>query len=76
MGTARVKRIEDDDRLESFRRSIVAAVPISKGTIINGDMLDFKRPGRGISPEYVNFIIGKKANRDIDYDDLIRFEDF
>jgi len=35
------------------RRSIVAKVDISEGTVITGDMLDVKRPGTGIEPKYM-----------------------
>jgi sialic acid synthase SpsE len=68
--------MEEDDRLESFRRSIVAAKPIKEGTIIEDSMIDFKRPGRGLAPEALNYIVGKVAKRDIEYDELINMEDF
>ena len=76
LGSNRIQRMEEDDRLESFRRSIVAAKPIKEGEIIKGSMIDFKRPGRGLAPEAVNYIVGKVAKRDIGYDELINMEDF
>jgi len=33
-----------------------------------------KRPGTGIEPKYLKFIIGRKAKEDIKKDDVIRFE--
>lgn len=67
---------EDQERRDAFQRSIVAARPIKKGTIITEDDLDYKRPGIGISPKYYEFVIGKEARRDIDYDEIIQMEDF
>ena len=65
---------EEKEIKKAARKSIVAKVDISKGTIITEDMLDVKRPGTGIEPKYLKFIIGRKAKEDIKKDDVIRFE--
>lgn len=67
---------ESQERRNAFQRSIVAARLISKGEVITEKDIAFKRPGIGISPKYIEFIIGKVAQRDIMYDDIIRMEDF
>lgn len=56
------------------RRSIVARVNIPKGTIIVEDMLTFKRPGIGIAPNKLQFIVGKKTISDIVADSLLSWE--
>jgi len=61
---------------KSFRRSIVADIDIKVGDLITPEMLSIKRPGTGLSPKYFNSIIGKKAKRNIDKDELIKIEDF
>ncbi len=76
LGTNRITCVEDDDRLKAFRRSIVAAKEILKGEVITEEMIDYKRPGTGLSPEAIEYMIGKKAKRNIDYDELIKFDDF
>lgn len=76
LGTSRIVVNENEERIAAFRRSIVAGQKIKKGTVITEDMLDFKRPAEGIEPEYVRFIVGKTAKRDIEYDELIKMEDF
>jgi N-acetylneuraminate synthase/N,N'-diacetyllegionaminate synthase len=53
------------------RRSIVAKVDILKGTIIAEDMLDVKRPGTGIEPKHLNFVIGRRAKEDIRKDEFV-----
>lgn len=57
------------------RKSIVAATNIAAGSIITKDMLTIKRPGTGIKPKYLEYIIGKKTKRDINKDELIGFGD-
>ena len=37
-------------------------------------MLDVKRPGTGLYPEKIKDIIGKKALRDIDEDEILKEE--
>jgi len=54
------------------RRSIVSAGFISKGSIITKDMLTYKRPGTGISPDRIDEIIGKKAAVDIEDDTILQ----
>lgn len=67
---------EDSERREAFQRSIVASRHIKRGEVIRKDDIDFKRPGSGISPKYYQFIVGKKAKRDLMYDELILMDDF
>ena len=76
LGTERIYREEDQERVNSFRRSIVAKKKISKGDTITLDMLDLKRPGTGLSPEMLNLIIGKIAKRNIEFDEIINLKDF
>lgn len=76
LGTSEIIRVEDDERLKAFRRSIVAAKEICKGEVFTEDMLDFKRPGTGLSPENIESIVGKKAKRNIVYDEIINADDF
>lgn len=56
------------------RRSIVAAVNISKGSEITRDMLTFKRPGTGVSPKNIDLVLGKRAKYDILEDSILNEE--
>ena len=67
---------EDEERRNAFQRSIVAARPIAKGTVITEDDITYKRPGTGIPPKFYEFIIGRTAKRDIPYDQILSQEDF
>lgn len=53
------------------RKSIVAAKPIPKGELLSDENLTVKRPGNGISPMLWDEVIGKRANRNFEPDDLI-----
>ncbi|MCD6513508.1 MAG: N-acetylneuraminate synthase family protein [Candidatus Odinarchaeota archaeon] len=57
------------------RRSLVATRDIPKGTVLTREMLTAKRPGTGISPEFLNIVIGKKAKRDIKEDEILNWDD-
>ena len=53
------------------RKSIVAKSNISKGEIFSKDNLTVKRPGNGISPMKWFDVLGQKASRDFEEDELI-----
>jgi N-acetylneuraminate synthase/N,N'-diacetyllegionaminate synthase len=74
LGYAGQRSYEEEEIKKLVRRSIVAKIFITKGTIITEDMLDFKRPGTGIAPKYLVEIIGKCAKADIAPDELVTFE--
>lgn len=61
--------------LDDVRRSIVASRNLKKGTVISKDIIAYKRPGIGLGPEYLEFVIGRKLKRDIKEDEPIMLED-
>jgi N,N'-diacetyllegionaminate synthase len=56
------------------RRSIVAAKNIGKGDAITRNAVTFKRPGTGLTPKFINCIIGRRAKVDIKKNELITFD--
>lgn len=56
------------------RKSIVTATPIKKGQVLTGSNLTVKRPGTGVSPLQWDQVIGKKALRDFEKDELIEID--
>ncbi len=62
---------EEEEIKKVARRSIVAKEGIPEGAIITEDMLDVKRPGTGIAPEYMEMIVGRKAKKSIKKDEII-----
>lgn len=61
--------------IKDVRRSIVASRNLKKGTVLTRDMLEFKRPGTGLYPEFVDFVVGKRIKRDIQEDEVINLDD-
>jgi len=53
------------------RRSIVAKREIPKGMVIAEEMISFKRPGTGLSPNLIGQIIGRRAKKTILEDEII-----
>ncbi len=53
------------------RKSIVAARRISRGETLTTDCLTTKRPGSGVNPMRWNEVLGTKAIRDFEEDELI-----
>ena len=70
-----MKFINISNRVDSFRRSIVAKQKIPKGVTIIRSMLDVKRPGTGIPPKLLDKVVGTKAVKDIEEDTPINYED-
>jgi N,N'-diacetyllegionaminate synthase len=58
-----------------FRRSIVAAVDIPKGAIIDRSMLSLKRPGTGLHPRDVDLLVRKQTRRAISQNEQITKDD-
>lgn len=58
------------------RKSIVYARDLKKGDIIDNTCLEIKRPGTGIEPKNITLIKGRKLQRDVQLDDIVRWSDF
>jgi len=53
------------------RKSLVAARPIRVGEVFSDQNLAVKRPGRGISPMRWDEVVGRRASRNFEPDELI-----
>ena len=60
---------------EKMRRSIVTRTKLQGGDIVTEDNIDYKRPGSGIRPDEIKYVLGRRINRDIEADELIKWED-
>jgi len=57
--------------IDVARKSIVASKSVSKGELFTEENLTVKRPGDGISPMKWFEVLGKKAARDFEEDELV-----
>ncbi len=67
------KAVSESERknIAIARKSIVASCPIKKGDVLTEDNLTVKRPGSGISPMQWEEVIGTKAVKDFEEEELI-----
>ena len=67
------KTVSESERknIAIARKSIVAACPIKKGEVFTEENLTVKRPGTGISPMKWEKVIGTKAIKDFEEEELI-----
>ncbi|QDD13366.1 N-acetylneuraminate synthase [Candidatus Methylopumilus rimovensis] len=63
--------ISELKNLPFVRKSIVAAKEIKSGELFTTSNITVKRPGTGVSPMLWDIVIGKKALRDFNQDELI-----
>lgn len=72
-----VKRVTDSERKNMVvaRKSIVASRQIKKGEQFSRDNVTCKRPGNGISPMSWYELLGMRAERDFEADELIEAEE-
>jgi len=77
LGSFKVEALKDEEPARrNARRSLVAKKDIKKGDIVKKEDLTFKRPAHGISPKFIDEIVGKKAAKDISEDTVLQWECF
>ncbi|MCR5271967.1 MAG: N-acetylneuraminate synthase [Lachnospiraceae bacterium] len=72
-----IKKPTDSEKniMKQTRRSILAARDLPKGTVIEKNMLVFKRPGDGVYPEFADVFVGRTLKRDVKQDEKIMWRD-
>src|SRR5690606_5038507 len=56
-------------------KSLIADKPIRQGEIIQRDMVIIKSPGRGLQPNYLSQLIGRRAKHDFQPGDFFYLSD-
>lgn len=69
-----VSQTEEEKKLK-FRRSIVASANLHKGHKLTYKDIGVKRPGIGIPPDGLDYVIGRKLNKNKKSDELITWDD-
>ncbi len=74
LGHFAVEALEEEaSARHNARRSLVAARDISAGKVLEEADLTFKRPAHGISPRFIDEVVGRVADRDIKDDDVMQW---
>jgi N,N'-diacetyllegionaminate synthase len=63
------------EKRKAFRRRLVAAHALARGTQLRAEDVDYKRPGTGIGPEELPYAVGRMLTRDLKADDEIEWSD-
>ena len=74
MGSYKIVSPESKKIKKEFRRSIVLSRDLKKGHILKENDLDFKRPGTGLEPDKINYLIGKTLRLDLKKDIIISYK--
>jgi N-acetylneuraminate synthase len=72
------RRVVSEDEIEkakTFRQSVVLNRSMEAGEIVTEQDIDFKRPGTGISPDEVTYVLGRKLKTSIEKDTLLSWDD-
>lgn len=77
LGSFKVEALENEEPARAnARRSLVASKNITAGKAITKDDLTFKRPAHGVSPKFIDEVVGKVASKNINNDDVIQWNMF
>jgi N,N'-diacetyllegionaminate synthase len=66
--------LREQEILHVFRRSVVAAHSLQKGTMLAVADITLKRPGSGLRPREMSSLIGRALNEDVSADTQITLE--
>lgn len=55
---------------ENLRKSLVAARPLAKGTVLTAADVSIRSPGQGLSPQLYDDLIGRTLGRDMEDEDF------
>lgn len=71
------KEIYDEEKIvrDWAHHSVVTIKKISKGTLLNENLINVKRPGRGIPAKFLKKLYNKKAAKNLPKDKILQWED-
>jgi sialic acid synthase SpsE len=72
------KRVVTQDELDKktlFGRSVVVNKDLPSGHVLRYEDLELKRPGIGIEPKYLKFMVGRTLKKNLRDDDLLKMGD-
>lgn len=76
LGSGRKEPAASESNTRSVaRRSLVAGRSLEKGTLLQRDMLNQKRPGTGIPPNQMDAVLGKTLARNLEPNEMILWSD-
>ncbi len=68
--------LEEENVRKVARKSIVYQNDLLKGSTLSEKDLTSKRPGTGVAPNWIDFFIGMKLQRNVSKNQMLKMEDF
>ena len=72
-GNRRLVSAPEMEKREKFRRSLVARRKLDRGHVLTEGDLDAKRPGTGIAPDEIAYVVGRRLNSDVGADQVLHW---
>ncbi len=63
------------EKRKAFRRRMVAVRPLQRGARLTAADVEFKRPGTGIQPDELRYVVGRELARDVVTDEELEWSD-
>lgn len=73
-GSSRTVSAAEIEKRRKFRRSLVARRMLNRGYVLTEADLDAKRPGTGIGPDELSYVVGRRLSFDLAADQVLRWE--
>jgi len=72
LGDGRKRPADSEENTKSVaRKSLVATRIIEVGTVLSEDMLTAKRPGTGVAPNEMKYVLGRRVNKTLEEDEIL-----
>ena len=72
-GNERVVVASEMEKRKKFRRSLVTRRTLDRGYVLTEADLDAKRPGTGIAPDEIAYVIGRRLSSDLAADQVLHW---
>jgi N,N'-diacetyllegionaminate synthase len=73
-GRGRTVSAAELEKRKKFRRSLVARRKLDRGHLLTEADLDAKRPGTGIAPNEIAYVLGRRLTSDVAADQVLHWE--
>jgi N-acetylneuraminate synthase len=72
-GNRRTVSPAEMEKRKKFRRSLVTRYKLDRGHLLTEEDLDAKRPGTGIAPDKMAYVVGRRLNSDLAPDEVLHW---
>lgn len=73
--TTRTVSAAEVEKRQKFRRSLVARRRLERGHVLSEDDLVAKRPGTGVAPDQIAYVLGRQLASDMAADQVLHWKD-